>query len=88
MVNQSGKARKPFQGAIQLIATTVVGGRPGTVTWPRDRRRSCAAQRPPGISADSPPRGRLDLPEDATIRSVQLRVLEGGAVRAQQIATP
>lgn len=87
LVLQGGRQEKEFSGSVQLVVATMNAGKPVNWTWPdqagpemRDRGRLSFKryQRLEGV---------IDLPAGSTVRSVQLRVLEKGVVRAQQAAS-
>jgi len=87
MVTQSAKAKKPFRGTVQLVAT-LAGTGSTSVVWPEAGDAAAAAQSRLEFSRLRRLEGRLDLPSGATVRSVQLRVLEGESLRALASSTP
>jgi len=86
LVMQGGSGKQEFSGDLQLIATVLLEGKSVMITYPKDkatdqdkyRIRFKHYQRLEGV---------LSLPEGATIKSVQARILENGQVRAQQSAS-
>jgi len=86
LLTQDARADKDFEGALQLLVSTESEGRKSTLTWP-----AAAAQTPgtiPGLKVSfrryQRVEGVFEVPAGVAVRSVQLRVLEGDAVRAQQ----
>lgn len=87
LLMQGGRQEKEFTGSVQLVVTLVSAGRPGTWTWP-DQASAEARERGGRLVFKRYQRleGTLDLPAGTSARSVQLRILEKGSVRAQQAA--
>ncbi len=89
LLSQGGRAEKEFSGALQLLVTLVGDGKVTTLTIPdqtggpelRERMR-LSFRRYQRVE------GRFDVPAGQAVKSVQLRVLERGTVRAQQVVTP
>lgn len=88
LLTQSGRADRPFVGTLQLVLTTTAAGRPGSFSWPESGDAAARERAKVTFRRFQRVEGSLELPADVTIRSVQLRVLEAGAVRAQQTASP
>lgn len=82
LLMQGGRGKTDFSGQLELVLTTTQAGRNAVVTYPRvndtDRTKFKLQfrhyQRIEGI---------LTLPDGASARSLQARVLEKGQVRAQ-----
>ena len=89
LLAQGGRVEREFSGSFQLVvAAESTQGRTAGWTWPdtgsaeardRSRLRFKRFQRV---------EGSVDVPPGVRVRSVQLRVLERGVVRAQQSAAP
>ena len=94
LVTQDSKAKADFSGRLQLSVTFVQGGRAVTIALPENGGTpSVASSRQDLAQYDVVFRsykridGVFDLPADAVLRSVQVRIIERGAVRAQQTVT-
>lgn len=84
-----GRAEREFSGSFQLVvATESTPGKATNWTWPEagsaDGRERTRLQ----FRRFQRVEGSIDVPAGVRVRSVQLRVLERGVVRAQQSATP
>lgn len=86
MIMQGGRQEREFTGNVQLLVHTVSGGRPGTWSWPDQAGAEARERGKIGFKRYQRLEGVIDLPPGTVARSVQLRVLEKGAVRAQQSA--
>jgi hypothetical protein len=86
LVSQGAKASKDFVGQVQFVINGLQDGHATQVAIPAD---GAAAERNYGLSFRMFQRleGVIDAPAGVSVRSVQLRVLENGAVRAQQVAS-
>lgn len=89
LVLQGGKAAQQpmFTGSLQLVATVVQSGRSNTISFP-DAKVPPEDTRKYKLSFKYYQRveGTLVIPEGATVKSVQVRVVADGQVRAQQTA--
>lgn len=85
LIMQGGKGEQTFVGNLQLVVTTLQGGKSAMMTFPD---ASAAEQEKFRLSFKHYQRveGVLTLPEGASVRAIQARVLEKGQVRAQQSA--
>jgi hypothetical protein len=85
LVQQSGKPDKDFSGSVQLRVNFVQNGRGFTLQIP-DPAASSAAE--PGLALAfrhyQRVEGGFSLPAGAVARSVQVRILTGGATQLQQ----
>lgn len=88
LLTQPGKADREFNGALQLVVATAGNGRAGSLTWPQADDADARERAKVTFRRFRRVEGSLELPPDVTIRSVQMRVLEAGSVRAQQTASP
>ncbi len=86
LVMQGGSGKQEFTGDLQLFVTVFQDGKSAMITFPRDKSTDQDKFR---ISFKHYQRleGVLALPEGATVRSIQARILEKGQVRAQQSAS-
>ncbi len=86
LVSQGAKAAKDFVGQVQFVINGLQDGHGTQVAIPAD---GAAADRNYALSFRMFQRleGVIDAPAEVSVRSVQLRVLENGAVRAQQVAS-
>ena len=86
LLSQGAKAAKDFVGQIQFVLNGLRDGAATQVTLPE---AAAANDRAYALSFRMFQRleGVIDVPEGVSVRNVQLRVLENGAVRAQQAAS-
>ena len=96
LLTQDSKANRDFTGDLQLALTLRQGGKAVNIVLPDAagkglgmqvaRGSTNAPQGPSAVIFRSYKRieGSLELPADAVLRSVQARILERGAIRAQQ----
>lgn len=86
LVSQGAKASKDFVGQVQFVINGLQDGHAAQVAIPAD---GAVSDRNYALSFRMFQRleGVIDAPADVSVRSVQLRVLENGAVRAQQVAS-
>ncbi|HJV84837.1 MAG TPA: DUF6776 family protein [Noviherbaspirillum sp.] len=82
LIMQGGKGDQQFVGSLQLVVNTLVGGKNAMMNFPA---ANSAEQEKFKLSFKHYQRveGVLTLPEGATTRLVQARVLERGLIRAQ-----
>ena len=86
LVMQGGGGKQDFTGNLQLAVTVLQGGKSVIISFPQEASGDSDKYR---ISFKHYQRleGVLTLPEGATIKSVQARILEKGQMRAQQSAS-
>ena len=86
LVVQGGRDEKSFQGALQIVMTLVNEGKPLTVVVPDPKVAD--AKSPENMKLNFTRYlkvdGQVEIPAGAILKTFQLRVLERGAVRAQQ----
>lgn len=89
LLTQGGRLERDFVGSLQLQVQLQVSGRAVTLIVP-DQGTSPVLRETFKLNFRRAHRvqAMVPLPPGAVVRSVQLRVLEGGAVRAQQTAMP
>lgn len=89
LLTQGGRSDRDFVGSLQLVLQVTVQGRAQTLTVP-EPGAPAALRETLKLSFRRAHRVQavIPLPPGATVRSAQLRVLEGGVVRAQQTAMP
>ncbi len=87
LVMQGGREQREFAGAIQIIATGTLNGKPYTLTLPdqgppevKDRMK-IAFKRYQRIE------GFVEIPPGVVLKTIQLRLLEKGTLRAQETAS-
>lgn len=85
LVMQGGKGDQSFVGDLQLVVTTIQGGKSAMMTFP-DSAPAEQAKFKLSFKYYQRVEGVLTLPEGATAKLVQARVLERGQIRAQQSA--
>ena len=93
LLTQDSKANREFAGQLQLVITLVRDGKTVNIPVPD----SSPAGSSNGVAIDGDPsqlravfrsykrmEGTFRMPADASLKAVQAKVLEGGAIRAQQ----
>jgi hypothetical protein len=82
LVMQGGSGAQLFSGSLQIVVSTIQGGKNAMMTFPE---RNPVEQQKFALSFRHYQRveGVLNLPEGATAKLVQARVLEKGQLRAQ-----
>ena len=93
LLTQDSRANRDFAGDLQLTLAVVQAGKAANIVLPDSAGKGLRSQRVDG-SPDRPAAvifrsykridGSFDIPGDATLKSVQARILERGTVRAQQ----
>ena len=81
LLMQGGKSNVDFTGNYQLVLTLFQNGKNAMMTLPKPE---AAASFRLSFKHYQRVEGVLDIPEGATVKSVQVKVLEKGALRAQQ----
>lgn len=81
LLMQGGKSNVDFTGNYQLVLTLFQNGKNAMMTLPKP---DAAASFRLSFKHYQRVEGVLDIPEGATVKSVQVKVLEKGALRAQQ----
>lgn len=84
---QSAAAPGEFRGTIALTVQVTLEGKPVTLQVP-ERGVDVPATMKVSFTRYQRIDGRFELPPGAVLRSVQMRLLEGTIVRAQESATP
>ncbi|MBN9462740.1 MAG: hypothetical protein J0H00_16155 [Burkholderiales bacterium] len=84
LVMQTGRGDRVFTGSLQLVVTTAQDGRTATFTLPEAGAAEARERMQLSFRRLLRVQGRFDVPRGATVKSVELRVLERGAVRARQ----
>lgn len=101
LVTQDSKANRDFSGDLQLVVTITQGGKTANITFPDLSIAASARSVGPGgvmIDGDAAQfrvafrsykrmEGSLRLPAEASLRAVHAKILEHGAIRAQQTVT-
>lgn len=83
LVMQGGKAGRDFQGELQFNIALVQNGKPVIITLP-DAKAAETAKIKLSFRHYQRVEGSLTLPEAVQVKNVQARVMDRGAVRAQQ----
>jgi hypothetical protein len=81
LLMQGGRSNVDFMGNYQLVLTLFQNGKNAMMTLPKPE---AAASFRLSFKHYQRVEGVLDIPEGATVKSVQVKVLEKGALRAQQ----
>ncbi|HVL56784.1 MAG TPA: DUF6776 family protein [Burkholderiaceae bacterium] len=84
LVMESGRGDREFSGQMQLVLHGSAGGKPVSVTLPEEGDAGLKEQLQLAFKRYSRVEGSFSVPAGIVVKSVQLRVLERGAVRAQQ----
>lgn len=82
-----GRDERRFDGQLQLLVTLTLGGKTTTLVLPKRGAAEPRDQMRVSFTRFRRVEGRFEVPAGAIVKSVQLRVLEKGAVRAQQTIT-
>jgi len=82
LLMQGGRSEKDFEGSLQLLVLFESEGRRTTVLVPDPADGEALAR--VSLRRHQRIEGSFEVPAGARVRSVQLRVLEGNTVRAQQ----
>ncbi|HMN81421.1 MAG TPA: hypothetical protein PKA20_16020 [Burkholderiaceae bacterium] len=89
LLAQGGRAEREFSGSFQLVvAAESMLGKAANWTWPEAGSADARDRTRLHFKRFQRVEGSVDVPVGVRVRSVQLRVLERGVVRAQQSATP
>jgi hypothetical protein len=81
LLMQGGRTVSDFTGNYQLVLTMFQNGKNAMMTLPKPE---AAASFRLSFKHYQRVEGVLDIPEGATVKSVQVKILEKGALRAQQ----
>jgi hypothetical protein len=84
LLTQGGRGDRDFEGSLQLVVSTMADGKPGTLTWPKQGAEAERERMKVAFRRYRRVEGMFEVPGGTTVRAVQLRVMEGGAVRAQE----
>lgn len=87
LLMQTARSERGFDGTLQLVVNTRQGGKPGVLTVPPSTGASKGEGLPVSFRRYQRVEGMFEVPAGAVVTSVQIRVLEAGAVRAQQTVT-
>ncbi len=87
LVMQGGRDQKDFAGTLQIIATGTLNGKPLTLTLPEQGSPETKDRMKIAFKRYQRIEGFFDVPAGASIKTVQLRLLEKGTLRAQETAT-
>lgn len=87
LLMQAGRAERVFVGSLQLRVTTASQGRTKTLILPDDGPVAGRERMQLSFRRVLRVEGHFQVPEGAVLKSVQLRVLERGALRAEQTAS-
>lgn len=86
LLTQNGRDVRQFTGSLQLLLTVVGNGRTRTLLWPDEAPADARGRMKVSFQRHLRVEGYFSVPAGETLKSVQLRVLEGGTLRAQQTA--
>lgn len=86
LLTLSGRTEKEFAGFLQLLVSAETDGKPATWTWPDQAAPATRDGVRVAFKRYQRIEGNFAIPPGSTVKSVQIRVLERGAVRAQQTA--
>lgn len=84
LVIQGEKTAREFNGDLGLVVTVMQGGKSVMINFPDHKVGADAARFKLSFKYYQRVEGVLTLPEGATVKAVQARVLGGGQIRAQQ----
>jgi hypothetical protein len=81
---QADKSEKEFSGTLQVIASGTQNGKPFTWTWPEAGKAETLVKSKVSFKRTLRISQTLNTPADMVVKSMQIRVLEQGSIRAQQ----
>jgi hypothetical protein len=87
LVMLAGRAERVFSGSLQLRVTTERQGRTTTLTLPDEGPPEARERMKLTFRRMLRVEGHFEVPQGAVLKSVQMRVLEKGALRAEQTAS-
>jgi cell division protein FtsL len=87
LVMQGGREQKEFSGAIQIVATGTLNGKPLSITLPDQGTPEVKERMKIAFKRYQRVEGFIEAPAGAVIKTVQLRLLEKGTLRAQETAS-
>lgn len=87
LVMEGSRGEREFVGSLQLVIHGTAAGKPATLTIPDDGDSELRERMQLSFRRYLRIEGSFGVPTGIVVKSVQLRVLERGAVRAQQTAT-
>jgi cell division protein FtsL len=87
LVMQGGREQKEFAGAIQIVATGTLNGKPLSITLPDQGSPEVKERMKIAFKRYQRVEGFIEVPAGAVIKTVQLRLLEKGTLRAQETAS-
>ena len=87
LLMQTARSGRGFDGVLQLVVNTRQGGKAGGLTVPPSTGARKGEGLPVSFRRYQRVEGMFEVPAGAVVTSVQIRVLEAGAVRAQQTVT-
>ncbi|MCC7060228.1 MAG: hypothetical protein IT508_08345 [Burkholderiaceae bacterium] len=86
LLMQTGRSDRVFNGSLQVVVAATREGRSAGFTLPAQGDEAARERMKLSFRRLLRIEGYFDLPAGATVESVELRVLERGAVRARQLA--
>jgi hypothetical protein len=87
LVMQGGREQKEFAGAIQIVAQGTLNGKPMSLTLPDQGTPEIKERMKIAFKRYQRVEGFIEVPAGAQIKTVQLRLLEKGTLRAQETAS-
>ncbi|MBX3590947.1 MAG: hypothetical protein KF755_08570 [Burkholderiaceae bacterium] len=87
LVMLAGRAERVFSGSLQLRVTTESQGRTTTLVLPDEGPPEARERMKLSFRRMLRVEGHFEVPQGAVLKSVQMRVLEKGALRAEQTAS-
>ena len=81
---QADKAEREFSGTLQLVVTGLQNGKPATWTWPDSTKPDTIAKAKINFKRTLRLNEAVVMPAEMQVKTMQLRVLEGGAIRVAQ----
>ncbi|ODU70078.1 MAG: hypothetical protein ABT05_01810 [Lautropia sp. SCN 66-9] len=88
LLTQNGHEVRQFSGSLQLLLTVAGNGRTKTLLLPDEGPTDARERMKVSFRRHLRVEGYFPVPAGEVLKSVQLRVLEGGTLRAQQTAMP
>jgi hypothetical protein len=84
LIVQAEKNEREFSGSLQVIISGVQGGKNVNVTWPDTANKDGLIKSKLNFKRMQRLEETITTPADLQVKSMQLRILEQGSLRAQQ----
>lgn len=85
---QADKVEREFSGTLQVVVTGLQNGKPATWTWPDSTKPDTVSKAKISFKRTLRLDESLVMPVEMQVKTMQLRVLEGGSIRVAQTVSP